>query len=76
MDGNIKVVVTTHHILVALVHGARFLICDYTFKRTNGELNEWEVVIWHGATNEREFRISFVRRVAWFNHDTYKWCQV
>lgn len=63
MDGNIKVVVTAHHILVALVHGARYLVCDYTFKRTNGELNEWEVAIWHGALNERELIIIFV---AWF----------
>lgn len=58
MDGNVKVVVTAHHILVALVHSARYLVCDYTFKRTNGELNEWEVAIWHGATNERELRIQ------------------
>ena len=61
MEGNIKVVVTAHPILVTLLHGARFLVCDYTFKRTNGELNEWEVAIWHGATNERELQpeISF-----------------
>jgi len=60
MDGNIKVVVTAHHILIALVHGARYLVCDYTFKRTNGELNEWEVAIWLGATNERKLIILFV----------------
>ena len=63
MDGNIKVVVTAHPTLIALVHGARYLVCDYTFKRTSGELNEWEVVIWHGATNECELRIF----VAWFS---------
>jgi hypothetical protein len=55
MEGNIKVVVTAHPTLAALIHGARYLICDYTFKRMNGELNEWEVAIWHAAINERRF---------------------
>lgn len=59
MEGTVKVVVTAHPILAALIHGARFLVCDNTFKQTNGELNEWEVAIWHGALNERETRISF-----------------
>lgn len=60
MEGNIKVVVTAHPTLAALIHGARYLVCDYTFKRMNGELNEWEVAIWHAATNERKaFEISF-----------------
>ena len=48
MEGSIKVVVTTHPILAALIHHARYLECDFTFKRMNGELNEWEVVIWYG----------------------------
>ena len=60
MEGNVKVVVTAHPFLAALIHSARFLVCDYTFKRTSGDLNEWEVVIWHGATNERELRIFSV----------------
>lgn len=59
MEGTIKVVVTAHPILAALIHGARFLECDFTFKRMNGELNEWEVVIWHGELNEREPRFFF-----------------
>jgi len=54
MEGSIKVVVTAHPTLATLIHGARYLVCDYTFKRMNGELNEWEVAIWHGATNERK----------------------
>lgn len=54
MEGNIKLVVTAHPTLAALIHEARFLVCDYTFKRTSGDLNEWEVVIWRGATNERK----------------------
>jgi len=55
MEGNIKVVVTAHPTLAAFIHTARYLVCDYTFKRMNGELNEWEVAIWHAATNERKF---------------------
>ena len=54
MEGSTKLVVTTHPVLATLIHGARFLVCDYTFKRTNGDLNEWEVAIWWGASNERE----------------------
>lgn len=53
MEGPIKVVVTAHPILAKLIHEARFLVCDFTFKRTDGDLDEWEVVIWRGATNER-----------------------
>ena len=54
MEGDIKLVVTAHPTLAAFIHKARFLVCDYTFKRTSGDLNEWEVVIWRGATNERK----------------------
>jgi hypothetical protein len=54
MEGTIKLVVTANPVLAALIHEARFIVCDYTFKRTNGELNEWEVAVWRGATNERE----------------------
>ena len=73
MEGNVKVVVTAHPILVALLHGARFLVCDYTFKRTNGELNEWEAAIWHGATNERELKIyNKPSNRSTFKFNTYK----
>ena len=58
MEGAIKVVVTAHPILAALIHGAWFLACDFTFTWMNGELNEW-VAIWHRELNEREPRISF-----------------
>ena len=58
MEGSIKLVVTANPVLAALIHEARFIVCDYTFKRTNGELNEWEVAVWRGATNERELDSS------------------
>lgn len=54
MEGNIKVVVTAHPTLASLIHVARYIVCDYTFKRMNSDLNEWEVAIWHAATNERK----------------------
>jgi hypothetical protein len=54
MEGSIKLVVTANPVLASLIHEARFIVCDYTFKRTNGDLNEWEVAVWRGATNERE----------------------
>ena len=54
MEGPIKLVVTANPVLAALIHEVRFIVCDYTFKRTNGDLNEWEVAVWRGATNERE----------------------
>jgi hypothetical protein len=54
MEGTIKLVVTANPVLAALIHEARYIVCDYTFKRTNGDLNEWEVAVWRGATNERE----------------------
>ena len=54
MEGTIKLIVTANPVLAALIHEARYIVCDYTFKRTNGDLNEWEVAVWRGATNERE----------------------
>jgi hypothetical protein len=50
-DGN-KVVVTMNTVLANLTHEARYLVCDFTFKRVRGDLNEWEVVIWHEKTHE------------------------
>ena len=72
MEGSVKVVVTAHPILAALIHGARFLVCDYTFKWTNGELNEWEVAIWHAALNEREPGFFFCISLSAYNPS----CQV
>jgi len=52
MEGKIKIIITAHPTLAALIHRARYLVCDYTFKQMNGELNEWEVAIQHAATNK------------------------
>ena len=55
MEGSVKLVVMANQVLVSLIHDAQYLVCDYTFKRTSGDLNEWEVAIWWGAMNERKF---------------------
>jgi len=61
MEGSIKLIVTANPVLAALIHDAQYLVCDYTFKRTNGELNEWEVAIWRGASNERKWNRDQIR---------------
>jgi hypothetical protein len=57
MEGDTKLVVTMNPKLAALIHRELYLVCDYTFKRVHGQLNEWEVVIWHRATEQRELFI-------------------
>ncbi|KAJ7628068.1 hypothetical protein B0H17DRAFT_1218393 [Mycena rosella] len=49
MDGAIKIAVAMNPELAALLHddGVRFLEGDITFKRTKGEMNEWEAAIWY-----------------------------
>lgn len=54
MEGTVKLIVTANPVLASLIHSAQYLVCDYTFKRMNGDLNEWEVAIWWGAMNERK----------------------
>ena len=58
MEGDTKLVVTANPQLAALIHRELYLVCDYTFKRVHGQLNEWEVVIWHRATEQR--KLSFL----------------
>ncbi|KAJ7430815.1 hypothetical protein B0H11DRAFT_902572 [Mycena galericulata] len=55
MDGEIKIAVAMVPELAALLHdaGVRFLEGDITFKRTKGEMNEWEAAIWYTLTKER-----------------------
>ncbi|KAJ6560476.1 hypothetical protein B0H10DRAFT_2240405 [Mycena sp. CBHHK59/15] len=55
MDGEIIAVAMVAD-LAALLHdaGVRFLEGDITFKRTNGEMNEWEAAIWYTLTKELE----------------------
>lgn len=57
MRGPLKIVVTMHPFLAALIHTALFIVCDFTFKRVRGDLNEWEVAIWHRATLQRMYRL-------------------
>lgn len=63
MDGTIKIAVAMVPELAALLHdpGVRYLEGDITFKRTKGEMNEWEAAIWYTPTLERK---SFLLRDA------------
>ncbi|KAJ7731540.1 hypothetical protein B0H16DRAFT_1469105 [Mycena metata] len=55
MNGALKIAVAMVPELAALLHdtGVRFLEGDITFKRTKGEMNEWEAAIWYTPTFER-----------------------
>ncbi|KAJ7909761.1 hypothetical protein B0H13DRAFT_2490289 [Mycena leptocephala] len=55
MEGAMKIAVTMNPELAALIHdaGARYLEGDITFKRTKGEMDEWEAAIWYTPTIER-----------------------
>ncbi|KAJ6542432.1 hypothetical protein B0H10DRAFT_1970499 [Mycena sp. CBHHK59/15] len=54
MEGELKVAVTMNSELAQLVHEVQFLVPDFTFKRTEGDLNEWEVAVWLDGSHERE----------------------
>jgi len=45
MQGPLPILVTMLRGLAVLVHTAREIVCDFTFKRVSGESNEWEVAI-------------------------------
>jgi hypothetical protein len=61
MDGDsVKVVVTMNAELAKLLHRARYIVVDFTFKRVFGEMNEWEVVIWDELMRERVYSETFV----------------
>ncbi|KAJ7663289.1 hypothetical protein DFH06DRAFT_1395473 [Mycena polygramma] len=55
MEGSMKIGVAMNPELAALIHdpGVRYLEGDITFKRTKGEMNEWEAAIWYTPTHER-----------------------
>ncbi|KAJ7754720.1 hypothetical protein B0H14DRAFT_2635389 [Mycena olivaceomarginata] len=42
--GDFKLVVTLHPQLAKFIHGVLALAIDYTFKRIEGDVDEWEVV--------------------------------
>lgn len=54
MEGDIKVVVTMNTVLANLIHSVMYLVCDFTFKRVRGDLNEWEVAVWSNRLQQRE----------------------
>lgn len=43
MLGDVKIAVTMLPRIVKHIHTCRFLAIDFTFKRIEGETNEWEV---------------------------------
>ncbi|KAJ7189957.1 hypothetical protein GGX14DRAFT_607445 [Mycena pura] len=50
-----RIVVTMHHELAPLIHSARYLCIDYTFKRVEGTMNEWEIAIFNDRYNMRAY---------------------
>lgn len=58
MEGSINLAVSMNTTLAALFHSVQFLVCNYSFKRVNGDLDEFEFVVWNQPTNEREFLFS------------------
>jgi len=56
-DGAI-LILTFQPFLATLVHEALSFQVDTTFKRVRGDLNEWEIVIFHPSTNRRKAFIA------------------
>ncbi|KAJ7635373.1 hypothetical protein FB45DRAFT_1026254 [Roridomyces roridus] len=54
--GDFNVVVTLHPQLAKFIHGVLALVIDFTFKRIEGDFDEWEVV---GFSDRLESRLSF-----------------
>lgn len=52
-----KIIVTGNPFLLSLVHNATMIQVDTTFKRTFGELDEWEVVMWEDQTSRSKSSI-------------------
>jgi hypothetical protein len=50
-DAGSTLILTFNHFLIQLIHEAVSFEVDTTFKRTFGELNEWEIVIWYTGSN-------------------------
>ena|ERR1700729_2547432 len=44
-------IITFEHFLAQLIHKALSFEVDTTFKRTHGDMNEWEIVIWYSGNN-------------------------
>jgi hypothetical protein len=43
VQDDIKIAVTMHPRIIRHIHSCRFLAIDFTFKRVEGDTNEWEV---------------------------------
>jgi hypothetical protein len=48
MVGSLHILVTMIPALAQRIHKAREIVCDFTFKRVTGNINEWEVAIFMG----------------------------
>lgn len=57
---NMKLVITFNSYLVTLIHQAKTVEVDTTFKRTISELKEWELTAWIGALARREYIYYFI----------------
>ncbi|KAJ7215611.1 hypothetical protein GGX14DRAFT_562822 [Mycena pura] len=55
-DFDLKLVVTLHPQLAKFIHGVLALAIDFTFKRVEGDMDEWEVV---GFSERFKMRIPF-----------------
>lgn len=50
-----KLVVTLHPQIVMHIHRILYLVIDYTFKRIEGSMDEWEVVGFLDRAQHRQF---------------------
>jgi hypothetical protein len=54
----LHVLVTLVPSLAALIHTVNEVVCDFTFKRVLGDINEWEVAIFPHTWQQREPKLS------------------
>lgn len=57
-----NLIVTFDPYLVALIHLARTLEVDTTYKRNVSAMKEWEITIWLASLNRRKSSISIMRQ--------------
>ena len=53
-------VVTMNHGLIAYVHSVKYLAIDYTFKRVQGEFDEWKIVGFLTDVGRRKYLSSLL----------------
>lgn len=54
LSNGAEIVVGLNPDLAVLLHSARWLMVDTTFKPVHGDTNEWKIVIWTAGTRQRE----------------------